>query len=230
MKPQISIGVANQVLWPKAGDVDDCACLACMSAVLAVAPWLPMPNIRKFREASGVPDHRGEPDGHSINEVARAMRKLWPALAKLTTVSAGDLTKERVLTEIEGGRPAMLFVWSGALPADQQYGFSGGHAIAAVYVDGEFLIANPLAPAHSRWKTIGRNRLGEALRAMPGPGARAILMPTVEQAFTTHPLYLAPGTPDPVELDAAEARGFEAAKALAGQVATQAIAGITREV
>lgn len=224
MKPQLSIGVANQELWPKAGDTDDCFALATMQAVLAVAPWERMPNIRKFREAAGNPDTPGVPDGGSIRQCAKAIRALWPALGPLITVSDGSLTKGAVLSLIEAGQVAMLFVKSGELPADQQYGFTGGHAISAAF-DGQFKIANPLAPAHSRWKAIGRDRLATAIGKFPGTGAFAIVMPTLEAAFVTHPLYQPPidcGT----QVADAVAAATVVVKAETKEAALAAVAGI----
>lgn len=191
MQPQTSIGVANQQLWPKAGDTDDCFALATMQAVLAVAPWERMPNIRKFRELAGNPDVPGQPDGGTIRQCAKAIRALWPGLGKLITVTEGLLGKGAVLQRIEAGQVGMCFVDSGELPVDQQYGFTGGHAIAVAF-DGQFKIANPLAPAHSRWKAIGRDRLATAIGKFPGERAFAILMPLLEEAFQTHPLWIQP--------------------------------------
>lgn len=195
---QLSLGIVNQVVWPKAGDVDDCWACATIQAGIAVAPHLPQPNITRFRAAAGNPDEPNKPDGGTIRQCATAIRTLWPKLGALIDTSAGEHTWAWLRDMVEGDAPPK--------------------------------IANPLAPAQSRWDDISWAALERAVKAFPNPGVHAVVMPTVEEAFTTHPLYLAPGTPDPVELDEAEARGFEAAKKLAGTVATTAIAGITREV
>lgn len=228
MKPQITTGVVNQVTWPKAGDVDDCWVCAVLGAVHACAPWEPLPNIRVFRAAAGNPDEPNKPDGGTIRQSAQAIRSLWPRIGALIQTSAGEHTWSWLVSKMKGeGRPASIFVKSSELP--KPYGFGGLHAIAGVFVGGAWRISNPLAPAQSRWDAITANALERAVKAFPNPGVHAIVFPTVEEAFATHPLYLAPGAPDPAALVEAEERGFQAAKQLAGQVATAAIAGITRE-
>lgn len=200
VRAQISTGVMNQVVEPRAGDVDDCAALGTMMAVHAAAPWEPQPSIPRFRNAAGNPDNQGVPDGHTITECARAMKTLWPEIFALSIVSNGTMGKEEVLDRIrDERRPAMIFVRSSALPVAHRYGFAGLHSCATAWDGDEYRLANPLAKPQSAWKPIGRDELGDALRAMPGTGAKAIIMPTLEDAFRTHPLYQAPPAPGECE-------------------------------
>lgn len=224
MNPQISTGVVNQAEWPKAGDVDDCWAVATLTALHAVAPWLFLPNIRAFRAASGNPDERNVADGGSIRQCALAIRVLWPKIGALIATAAGERNWTWLEAKLRAGHVAMVFVLSREL--SKTYGFGGTHACAAALVDGKLRFANPLAPAFSRWDEISWGELERAVKAFPNPGVHAVVMPLVEDAFPTHPLYVIPGTPDPLELSEAEARGYARAKKKAAEVAATAIAGI----
>lgn len=184
---QIS-SVINQSLQPKAGDVDDCWAVATMAVVHAVAPWVRIPSVTKFRAAAGNPDDPG-PDGGSISQIAKAVNTLWPKLGAIDIVSKGRLSWKEFRAKVKDGHPAVLFCVSRNLPLYLQYGFLGLHAVSVAW-DGEDLrLANPLAPAQSRWQVITELALERAAKSWPGTGIYAVLMPTVEDAFKTHPLY-----------------------------------------
>lgn len=190
MLPTISSGVINQATWPQAGDVDDCWAVAAMTALHACASWETLPSITKYREAAGNPDDPTRPDGGTIAQNAKAIRTLWPEIGQLITVSEGRLTWLEFADKAKDERPACLFVRSGELPSEHQYGFAGLHAIAVVFIKGTgWKISNPLAPAQSRWKDIAGVAVERAAKAWPGKRIYAVLMPTVEDAFKTHPLY-----------------------------------------
>jgi hypothetical protein len=225
MNPQITSGVVNQVHWPKAGDVDDCWVCSVLGALHACAPWLRLPNIEVFRAAAGNPDEPNKPDGGTIRQSSEAIKKLWPLIAPLTQTAAGEHTWSWLVEKVKAeGRVASVFVKSSELPAN--YGFGGLHAIAVAYINGVWRISNPLAPAQSRWDQITENALERAVKAFPNPGVHAIVFPTVEEAFATHPLYLPPGTPDPVELAEARDAGYAEAKQKARDASDAAIAAI----
>ena len=219
MNPTISVGVFNQVHWPEAGDVDDCWCLADLMAVHAVAPWSALPGITAYRAAAGVPDQIG-PTGGSISASAKAIRALYPGLA--IEVSANhELTWAAFMLGLTAHRAASLSVLSSALPAEHRYGFAGQHRVA-VAITTELKLGNPLAPAHSKWKPISPTQLRIAVAAYPGgPNPNCILTPSVEDAFTTHPLYAAPADCT-APAKAAHDAGYAEAKAAAGA----AVAGI----
>lgn len=189
MNPHLSSGVFSQAWWPGNGGrpLDDCWALSDLMAVHAVAPWLSLPTIIEFRREAGNPDEAGVSDGGTIDQSYRAMRRLWPKLAALMTVQKG-VSWETFEAKITKDRTASLSVLSGALPTGLRYGFNGTHRVAVAKVDSGWLIANPLAPPHSRYRPITEAALKKAVLAYPTPGVNAIVMPSVAAAFKTHPL------------------------------------------
>lgn len=188
MQPQFSTGVFNQVRWPKAGDVDDCWCLADMMAVHGVAPWLWLPTITDYRTAANKPDVPGEMNGGTVSDSARAIGVLWPRLP-IELLNGGAWPD--LLAKLKSARPASLSVLSGALPANLQFGFAGAHRVT-VWWDGATLrLMNPLARPHARSKPITDDALKVAVDRHPDPGVHAVVMPTIETAFRTHPMFQA---------------------------------------
>jgi hypothetical protein len=185
MPLQFSTGVFNQKRWPKAGDVDDCWCLADLMAVHGVAPWLRLPNITEFRAAAEKPDVQGVPNGGTVDDSFKAIRKLWPDL-QVELVAGG--TFATVLAAIKGGRPVSLSVLSGSLPAALQFGFTGAHRVCVYWNATDLKVLNPLARPHSRSKVIEEAVLEKAANDHPPRHVDAVLMPTSEAAFRTHPL------------------------------------------
>lgn len=209
MQPQTSF-VMNQAIAPTAGDVDDCWCLAAIMAVLAVAPWLAVPTVKRFRAAAGNPDDPAQPDGGTIAQVARGIRTLFPEIGALIAATAGTLGWVPFKSLIQSGHVACLFLRSSRLPVELQFGFGGLHASALAWNEG-WLFGNPLAPAQSRWRRIEDGAIEAAAKSWPGEGVFAVVMPTVEEAFKTHPLY-------PGSLDAAVALATKAINAELGEL------------
>jgi hypothetical protein len=222
--PQISTGVVNQADWPKPGDIDECWCAATLQAIHAVFSWLRLVGFKAFRAAAGNPDEVNKADGGTIRQIRDAIRALWPKAGALIETSAGERNWTWLEARLRAGHVCVVFVLSSEL--SKTYGFGGTHACTAAFVNGKLRFANPLAPAFARWDEISWGELERAIKAFPNPGVHAVVMPLVDVAFPTHPLYVAPGTPDPDELAKAEARGYERAKAKAAEVAAMAIAGI----
>lgn len=190
VNPHLSSGVFSQKMWPGVGDVDDCWCLADLMAVHAVAPWASLPDITKYRAAAGNPDKPG-PTGGNIAHSTKAIRALYPKLAIFTsTANAGPLTWAAFASKMKTGnrRAASLSVLSSALPPSLTFGFYGTHRVTVTYT-GKWRIANPLAQPHARWSVISEADLKRAVQAYPGDYVGCVLLPTVEKAFMTHPLY-----------------------------------------
>lgn len=187
MNPHLSSGVFNQTWWPGNGGppYDDCWTLADMMAVHAVAPWVSLPTVIKYRAAAGNPDAPGVPDGGTIAQSAKAIRALWPEIGKLIHVISGG-TWDAFKSAMGTDKVCSLSVLSGSLP--QNFGFKGNHRVAVAHVNSGWLIANPLAPPHSRWRAISEAEVKKAIADYPGTGVRAIVMPSVAAAFKTHPL------------------------------------------
>jgi len=189
MNPTISVGVFSQRFWPQAGDPDECWALADMMALHAVASWLILPGITKYRTEAGNPREPG-PTGGTIKHSERAIKALFPEIGSLIDVHpAGELTPATIISKIKPHGAASVSVLSSKLPEEHRYGFNGTHRVA-VAITGDLRIGNPLAPAHSKWKMIEEDQLKAAIAAYPeGIGGGVIFMPTVEAAFRTHPLF-----------------------------------------
>lgn len=189
MNPQTSIGVLSQLKWPEVGDIDDCWAMSDMMAVAAVAPWLELPGMTRYRSVAGIPDATG-PTGGTIDGSAKAIRALWPDLAAagLEISDNHSMTFAAFLTKIKANRSASVSVLSGALPSRLRFGFTGTHRIAVVFTD-TLRVGNPLAQPHTRWLTISEAELAAATAAYPGgPNLNCLVMPSVASAFRTHPL------------------------------------------
>jgi hypothetical protein len=176
--------VYSQRFWPGRRDHDDCWVLASLQAAHAVAPWLPLVGVRAFRAAAGKPDDPAAPDPGDERDMARGLRRLYPALP-IEVVAGGDWRSFR--RAVEGGRPAALILRAGALPPDHRFGFAGIHAVAVAVEEGTWLHADPLAAPHSKPLPIERPALRAAVKAFD-PRVHAVLMPTEAEALRSHPL------------------------------------------
>lgn len=188
---QISIGALGQAGWPGAGDVDDCWAVSDLQGVHASAPWLQLYTVPRYREAAGNPDRPG-PTGGTIEQSARALRKLYPSLAFAAYVAPGSTGLGLRFSDwsvmVKAGRPSSVEIIAGELPPRLRHGFAGRHRILAFW-DGTagYRILDPLAAPHSRAEEIAKPEL-EASIGAAGPGVRAIVFPTEAEAFLGHPL------------------------------------------
>lgn len=179
----------SQRTWPKSGDIDDCWVLSTLQSANAVAPWLPLLDVTRFRRFAGDPDD-GVRDGGNVDDIVAGIRGAWPALAPLCTALRGSWSWDRVLDAIKSGRPATVCVVSAKLT--QRYGFDGLHQVTYFHEPGVGLrVANPLAPDRSEPTRIATTTARDAALAYGAGKVFAVLFPTVERAFTTHPLYVA---------------------------------------
>lgn len=179
----------SQRTWPRAGDIDDCWVLSTLQCAHAVAPWLPLLDVAAFRRFAGDPDD-GVSDGGNVDDIVTGIRGAWPTLAPLCTPLRGSWSWDRVLEAIKSGRPATVCVVSSKLA--QPYGFAGLHQVTYFHEPGVGLrVANPLAPDRSEPTRIATATARDAALAYGAGKVFAVLFPTVERAFTTHPLYVA---------------------------------------
>lgn len=191
---QASVGVLGQAFWPGAGDVDDCWAVSDLQGVAAVAPWLQLVTIPKYREAADRPDLPG-PSGGRIQDSAKALRKLYPGLGfaayQDATSSGAGLRFSDWLPMLKGGRPSSVEIVAGSLPARLRHGFAGLHRVLVFWdpQDG-WRILDPLAAPHSRAEKIEGLELEAAVRAV-GTSVHAIVFATPAEAFRTHPLLAA---------------------------------------
>ncbi len=187
MRPQI-FQVFSQREWPGIGDVDDCWVLASLQAVHAVAPWLKLPGVKRFREEANKPDSPNRMDPGDEHDMARALTRLYPDLA-IEVVDGGGF--EEFADKVRSGRPAALIVGSRELPENLQFGFKDIHAITVAFDDElGFVVANPLGRPHSKPISISRGELRAAVEGFK-PNVHAVLMPSPEDALETNELHRA---------------------------------------
>lgn len=201
--PHLSSGVFSQRYWPEVGDVDDCWAMADIMGIHAVAPWVALPAMTAYRAAADNPDRIGATGG-SIAQSAKAIRALWPELGVNIKVSEGTWSWDTFKQKMTPDRVASVSVLSSYLPPSYQYNFGGQHRVALFKGDAGWRIANPLAPPHSRWRDISEADIKKAIDAYPGQ-VWCVVMPTVAQAFETHPDH--PGGLSQADVDAAYAKG-----------------------
>lgn len=172
-------------------DLDDCWVIAALQLVHAAAPWVRLPNVRRARRAAGDPDD-GHRDGGRPVETMRLLRGLYPQLAPFCRrLDARPL--DEVWAALDAGRPVSAAIIAGKLPKRLQHGYAGAHQVT-IARDPDLgawavVLADPLAPPHSRWKAAGWPALMPALEAYAGRGrATVIAGPTAAEALTVHPL------------------------------------------
>lgn len=167
---QISM-VFNQVRWPGAvpagdrdgKDTDDCWVVASVQAANVTAPWLPLYGIKKFRRAAGNPDDPNVADGGNINQITKALKALYPSIAKHIRAHRGVPWTE-FDRMIDAGRPCSVALDSSRLPTTLQFGFKGRHQTTfARRAAGGYWMANPLAPPYSRWLHVTEEEIRPAI-------------------------------------------------------------------
>jgi hypothetical protein len=184
---QFSTGVFNQRLWPGVGTgpLDDCWVLADYMATHAVAPSYQLPTIEAYRKAANIegwqpvyPDTSAS-EGGALEHSHKALKALFPKLGGLVVLRRGDWAG--FLAAVKAGHCASASVLSSALPTRLQFGFLGRHRITVYWSTalGSLRVLNPLAPAHSRPRSITVAELSKAMAAYPdAEPASALIFPT----------------------------------------------------
>lgn len=180
----------SQRTWPNVGDIDDCWVLAWMQCQDAVAPWFPLLDATEARRYAGDPDD-GDRDGNDlgVNDMMNGVRAATPTLATMTTPLRGSWTFDQLLVAIKSGRPFAAAVIGSALPKVYT---RVPHQVTMFHEPGVGLrLADPMAPDRSEPYRIATSAARAALASFAAQ-PYGVLFPTVAQAFTTHPLYVAP--------------------------------------
>lgn len=185
MVPNFTLGVIDQRLWRAVGDIDDCVVCADINCVHSIAAWETLPSSVAYRLAAGNPDDPKNPDGLSIDQSVKAIHQLWPKL-DIEAIKGGSWAP--FIEKVKAGHPASLCVYDPSLAT------SGGKVVrhrGSLYWNGSILrFVNPLRKAFSIGTEVEESFIKSAAIAYPDPGdVYAILFPTVEEAFKTHPLY-----------------------------------------
>lgn len=175
----------SQRTWPGVGDIDDCWVLSAIQCANAVAPWLPLLTSPEFRAFAGDPDD-GRDDGGNVADITKGARAAWPKLAPYLKSLSG-VPFATVLAGLQQERPLSACVVSAKLP--DRYGFAGLHQITVHHRPGALYVSNPLAPDRSKPTLIRAAQLEAAMLAYGNGKCYGVLFPTIDEAFTTHPLY-----------------------------------------
>ena len=158
---QVSTGVLSQAWYPGIGEgpLDDCGPLADFMALHAVAPTVPLPTVRTYRTRAGVADTDTASEGLSLEDSEKAMRATWPA----GNVELFRGLWSTFLARLKAGWVASASVLSKSLPESLRFGFLRNHRITVFWNGSGLRVLNPLAPPHSRAKSITAAALQKAM-------------------------------------------------------------------
>lgn len=169
----MNTGVLNQVLYPEAGDVDDCWVVATVQAKEEATDATDRPTVTEFRASALDPDD-GQRDGGTLTEVIRGAQATWP---NVTVVELRAYPYDLFLVKLQAGGAASLAVNSRYLPSRMRYGFLGLHQVAVGFRGGKYYLANPLAPQGSEWQEITVAELRLATSEYSNVGVYAAYFP-----------------------------------------------------
>lgn len=170
-----TFGVFSQAWWPGrgGGSLDDCGILADFMAAHIVGPDLPLPSMEEYRATMGVPDSDSAINGISLDDSIQGLRSHFPDLR--VEKYQGDFAT--FIARVYAGEVASASVLSGSLPAALQFGFKLNHRITIFWNGRALRVLNPLAPPHSRPKSITEAELRRAMAAYPyAEEANAVLV------------------------------------------------------
>lgn len=168
--------VINQVGYPGVGDVDDCAVIATFWAARASGYSGSLPSVAAFRSAAGRPDRPG-PTGITNGAVWRGVNGTSLRTLKAKIFEGPWLMFRSV---VRAGMIASVAIDSSRIPTSLQYGFRGMHRVGVSWEDGQWYLANPLAPSGSRPRTIAEDRVHAASTSAGGGAVLAVVFPPQE--------------------------------------------------
>jgi hypothetical protein len=191
MVPQFTQGTFSQRRWPGigAGPLDDCWIMADQQNVHACAPWETMRGVKPYREAAGVPDTATGSEGGSLEDSLKAIKALWPKIGAMVELYRGAW--DAFEAKIKAGHSASGSVLSAALATKD--GKAVPHRVSIYWDGSNWRVVNPLDEAHVKPRTMTEASVRKIFADYPNSNeVCALIFPTVEQAFTTHPLYRDP--------------------------------------
>lgn len=178
--------IANQKVFPGAGDVDDCWVVSTWMCANAVRPDIPKGTITWMRGAAGDPDD-GVNDGGNTTEILRMCRRMWP---DIRVVDLDGKSWEWLIGRLKATvRPASIAVHSGSLPLVYRFGFGGGHQIVIWWENGALWMANPLAAEGAAPKKVDPIAIRKAAYTLGNGSLRGVLFPTYAEAQSTWTRY-----------------------------------------
>jgi hypothetical protein len=174
--------ILNQVIYPGAGDTDDCAVVATFWAARAAGYTGSLPTVTAFRAAAGVPDVPG-PTGLLNSQVwdgvqGTVLRTLQPRMRALQPWGI-------FADALQAGEVASVALLSSRLPSTLRYGFMGEHRVGLAWRN-RWMIANPLGPDQSAPLPIAEDTLKAAILAHGGGFVYAITFPPLEDSMSIY--------------------------------------------
>ena len=163
----------SQVFFWGVGDIDECAILATYWAARAAGFKGDLPSIKTFRMAAGVPDRPG-PTGLTTSQIWRGVTKT--GLGAMSVSQLGPTTSwSDFATMMTGGRFASIALDASKLPINLRYGFRGPHQVGLTWSEGQWYIADPLAPNRSAPRAVPENIIKEAVIGFGGGYVRGLV-------------------------------------------------------
>lgn len=176
-----SDGNFSQRYWPGIGGgyLDDCTILADFRAVRGRDPRRKLPSIATYRARAitpwtpaGVPDTDTASEGLSLEASLAAIEATWPDLpAELYRGSWSGFA-----SAVKSGAIASASVLSRSLPERHRYGFNLNHRVVFFWTGSGWRILNPLAPPHSKPKSISEEEVRIAMRDYPSAEAACAIL------------------------------------------------------
>lgn len=220
MTPNFTVGVFSQrdFRGHGSGPLDDCWVCSDQMALHACAPWEAIHGIKPYRSAAGVPDTNTGSEGGSLEAGLKAVKALWPKIGAMTELYRSSWTGF-VSKAKASQRPVSGSVWSKALGYNTEF----RHRVAFYWNGSTWRMLDPLKVSFSEAQDVSEAFVRAAFAQHPDAAeVNCLIFPTVEQAFTTHPLYSGSGATEQ-QLAAARALGFNDGKTKA----TKAVQSIT---
>jgi hypothetical protein len=142
-----------------------------------VSSAIDLPDVTEFREAANDPDD-GVTDGGNNDEIALAVRTLWPHIP-LVDFRGSDWN--RFTGWLREGRAASVAVLSSSLPPTMRFRFQGPHQVGVVWDGTDYRLMNPLAPEGSAPPAIAEAALRKAAFDLFGFRMKAVVLSRPEE-------------------------------------------------
>ena len=172
----------SQITFWGVGDIDECSILATYWAARAAGFQGTLPSIAEFRRAAGRPDRPG-PTGLTNAQVWKGVRGTALAGTSVNVLRAGTAWVEFASTMRMGGF-ASIAVDSSKLPFNVRFNFFGAHRVGVTWSNGQWYIANPLAPSGSAPRVISEAAIRRATLAFGGGSVSGIVFAATGETAT----------------------------------------------
>jgi len=189
--PNFSVGTFSQRHYRGVGGgpLDDCWAVSDLMALHGCAPHLALISVKHYREKAGVPDTNTGSEGGTLEASLKGITGQWPEIGAMCELYRGPWAGFEA--KVKAGHAYSGSVLSASLP--HPLGFTGPkstHRIAGYWNGSAHKILNPLRAPFSVSEEIPAASLRKAFVDYPiAAEVAALIFPTVEEAFVTHPLH-----------------------------------------